>query len=124
MRRLLANLVLLVMLWGYLAPARLGATEAELPACCRGNGKHHCSMASMAQTSMAQPAGDGFSANPPQCPYRLLGSMRNGSSVGEAKRFFSLALPAADLFAQRDSALCVSGARIRHSGRSPPALSL
>jgi hypothetical protein len=45
MRRLLAHLVLLTILWGYVAPAALGATEAELPPCCRGNGKHHYAMA-------------------------------------------------------------------------------
>jgi hypothetical protein len=124
MRRTLAHLVLLVTLWSYVAPAALGASEADLPACCRGNGKHHCMMSSMAQSSVAQPAGVAFSANSPQCPYRLLGSVLNRASVGEAKRFFSLDLPAADRFAHKDSARRTSGTRIRNSGRSPPALSL
>jgi hypothetical protein len=122
MRRLLANLVLLVTLWGYVAPAALGATEAELPACCRGNGKHHCSMAGMAQVG-----GDDsrrVSVNSPACPFRMLGSVLNGSRVGEAPKVFSLDLPALDWFLQSDIILRASALGIRNSGRGPPPFSL
>jgi hypothetical protein len=122
MRRLLANLVLLVTLWGYVAPVALGTSEAELPACCRGNGKHHCSMAGMAQAD-----GDDsrhVSVNSPSCPYRWLGSVLDGSRVGEAPKTFSLDLPALDWFSQSDVFLRTSTFRIRNSGRGPPAFSL
>ena len=95
MRRILANLVLLMMLWGYVAPAALSATEADLPACCRGNGKHHCSMASMARGDDAVPA---VRANSPQCPYRLLGSVLKCTGVAEAHGSFYLELPDTDRF--------------------------
>jgi hypothetical protein len=121
-RRLLADLVLLVILWGYVAPAALGATEADLPACCRGNGKHHCAMASMANRGGG--TAPVFRANSPQCPYRLLGSVLHRSAMGEARKLFSLVLSAKDFFPQIDSNFYVSGDQIRASGRSPPALFL
>lgn len=121
MRRLLANIVLLVTLWGYAAPAVLGATEADLPACCRGDGKHHCSMASMAQSGSNAP---GFGANSPQCPYRLLGSVLKTPEAAAARKLFSVDLPASDLLSQRDAALRESAARSRKSGRGPPSLQL
>jgi hypothetical protein len=120
MRRLFANLVLLVILWGYVAPAALGATEAGLPDCCRANGKHRCAMASMPNGGGAS----GFRANFPQCPYLLLGSVLNRSGVAEAKQSFALELPSSNFLPRTDSAFYVSGAEIRTSGRSPPALSL
>lgn len=122
MQRLLANLVLLVTLWGYVAPAALRATETDLPACCRGNGKHHCSMAGMAQVG----GGDSQSVrvNSPACPYRMLGSVLNGSRVGEAPQVFSIDLPALDWSSQSDIVHCASALVIRNSGRGPPAFSL
>ena len=119
--RFAAHLVLLVTLWGYVAPAALGPSEADLPACCRGKGMHHCSMAAMARSDDGAP---GFRANSPQCPYRLLGSVLNRCSVAAARESFSLEPPASDLFSHRDSARRASALQIRNSGRGPPALSL
>jgi hypothetical protein len=115
--RYLANLVLLVTFWGYVAPSALGPSEADLPACCRGKGKHHCAMASMARSEDGAP---GFRVNSPQCPNRLLGSVLNRCTVAAAKESFSLDPPPALLFTQRDSTHCASDLRIRNSGRAPP----
>jgi hypothetical protein len=119
--RYLANLVLLVTLWGYMAPVALGPSEADLPACCRGMGKHHCAMASMARSDDGAP---GFRINSPQCPYRLLGSVLNRDTVAAAKESFSLEPPASTPFSRSDSARAVSILNIRNSGRGPPASSL
>ena len=119
--RFLANLVLAVTLWGYVAPAVLGPSEADLPACCRGKGMHHCAMAAMARADDGTP---GYRTNSPQCPYRLLGSVLNRCSVAAARESFSLEPPASDLFSHRDSARRASALQIRNSGRGPPALSL
>ena len=122
MRRTLTNLVLIGMLWGYPAPAALrGSAEAELPACCRGNGSHHCAMPGMARPSSSSP---GFNANSSQCPYRPLGSAQTNSNVGELERSFSPDLPATNLSTQWDFALRTSGVQIRNAGRGPPAFSL
>jgi hypothetical protein len=119
MRRIPAHFVLLVLVWGYVAPAALSATEA-VPACCRGNGKHHCAMASISNDGGAP----GVRTNSPQCPYRLLGSLLNRSGVPEAKKSFPFKLPFSEFFASADRAFYVSGGEICNSGRSPPALSL
>jgi hypothetical protein len=125
MRRLLAHLVLLTIVWGYgwgyVAPAALGATEADLPPCCRGNGKHHCAMAMMQRwdgTTLA------FRENSPQCPYRLPGPVLNGSAAAETKKTFALELPGSNLLLPIDPAPCASSDQIRNAGRSPPAVLL
>jgi hypothetical protein len=125
MRRIFVHLVLLVIAWGYVAPAAVSATEAELPACCRGNGKHHCAMVGMSMVGMSNDGGaPGVRSNSPQCPYRLLGSLLNRSGVAETKKSFSLELPFSNFFARADRAFYLSGGEICNSGRSPPALSL
>jgi hypothetical protein len=100
--RFLANLVLLVTLWGYVAPALPGSSEADLPACCRGNGRHHCAIARMSRSDDGAP---GFRANSPQCPYRLLGSVLSRWNVAAAEASFSLDSPAAELLAQHETAI-------------------
>ena len=119
--RLLAKFVLLVILWGYVAPAALGPSEADLPACCRGKGEHHCAMAGMVRSD---DGASGVRANSPQCPYRLLGSVLRSPAAATTKKLFSLELPAVDLYLQRDHTLCASAIRSRNSGRGPPTLSL
>jgi hypothetical protein len=119
--RFLANLVLAVTLWGYVAPAVLAPSEADLPACCRGNGMHHCAMAAMARSADGT---SGYRTNSPQCPYRLLGSVLNRCTVAATRESFSFEPPAAELYSQRDSARRASARQIRNSGRGPPALSL
>lgn len=119
--RRLANLVLLVTIWSYVAPLALRPSEADLPACCRGHGIHHCAMAGMARSTDRSPT---FRINSPQCPYRLLGSVVNRAVVATTVEPFSLETPAADLFTQHDGTHCVSRFQIRNSGRGPPALSL
>ena len=114
----MANLVLLVTLWGYVAPVALGPSGADLPACCRGKGKHHCAMA------RSEDGAPGFHVNSPQCPYRLLRSVLSRCTLATTKESFSLELPAEDLFTRRDSARCSSGLGINNSGRGPPFLSL
>jgi hypothetical protein len=120
--RPLANLVLLVILWSYAAPAALGATQADLPACCRNNGKHHCAMASMAGGSGG--AAPAFRVNAPRCPYLQLGSVFSRHGVAEAGKSFSLGVPASDRFTPTDFAFHGSDDLIRTSERSPPTLSL
>jgi hypothetical protein len=122
MRRALANLVLMVILWGYLAPAVLGATELDLPVCCRSHGKHHCAMGCIGRS--AGDSAPGFHRNSHPCPYRLQGSVLYGSCVAEVKKFFSMALPVRDLLRHAEAASGLSACRTRNSGRGPPLASL
>jgi hypothetical protein len=122
MRRIFVQLVLLVILWGYAAPALLGPSEADLPACCRGRGKHHCAMMDTARSADGSPA---FRISSLQCPYRHLGSLFNRSTVADVRKScFVVDLPTNTASASRCVVRRASSLQIRNSGRSPPARSL
>jgi len=70
MRRIPASLVLLLLCFGFALPF-LQAQHSSLPACCRRDGKHHCTMSQH---------GDGFRTSAPNCPYRHLGATLNSPS--------------------------------------------
>jgi hypothetical protein len=65
MRRPLSILIVALFLAGPLSVLLPGGTDAQLPACCRRHGKHHCAMfAAMA----APPAGETWFVAPNHCP--------------------------------------------------------
>jgi hypothetical protein len=69
MRRALASILLTLLSFPLIAPL-LANTDSSLPACCRRNGKHHCSM-----MSMGSPApGPAVRAVRPRCPYYPAGN--------------------------------------------------
>ncbi len=121
MRRSPANLVLAILLWSYLAPVFLVATELDLPPCCRSHGKHHGCTCCMSRRGSDGP---GFHDNSPRCPCRLLGSVIHCITAAEVKKRFSIHPPSADFLVPFDAASNVFQDRIRLSGRGPPGLPL
>jgi hypothetical protein len=71
MRRLAACLLLSLLCAG-LTPPLLQAQGADVPACCRRNGKHHCAML---------PQGDGFRTVAASCPYRGFTALTSHSTT-------------------------------------------
>jgi hypothetical protein len=75
MRRTVASLLLGLVSFPLIAPLLLADTDSDLPACCRRDGKHHCSMGlgsvGSAETSMTDRESSGPAVNPirPKCPY-------------------------------------------------------
>lgn len=65
MRRLASISLLAVFMWLLVAPAFGPDAEANLPACCRRNGKHHCAMRWMAQRDAGFP---GLTTVSEKCP--------------------------------------------------------
>jgi hypothetical protein len=65
MRRALASFLLAVFSFPLIAPAFFVDAEANLPACCRRDGKHHCAM-TMDETASA--AGVSVGTAQPRCP--------------------------------------------------------
>ena len=60
-----------------IAPLAVFETEANLPACCRRNGAHHCAM----NLDRPEPnSGVGFTAAPRVCPSFPAAMARTGSS--------------------------------------------
>jgi len=55
-------------------------SEANLPACCRRNGKHHCMMSMAERDRMLRPE-PGFSAPMEKCPYCPAAMLRLHHSV-------------------------------------------
>lgn len=65
MRRTIAISLLMLFSWGLIAPVLAPDSEANLPACCRRNGKHHCAMRIMAVLDNSQ---RGFTTITDKCP--------------------------------------------------------
>jgi hypothetical protein len=68
MRRAVAISLMMLFSWTLIAPLVAQDSEANLPACCRRNGKHHCTcrMHRMGQLTGNQ---KGFTTVLEKCPY-------------------------------------------------------
>jgi hypothetical protein len=72
LRRLFSLAILWVMLAPMISPLLLGAmqnSDAGLPACCRKDGKHHCTMTAVQRASLVSGLKNGFTAPAENCPY-------------------------------------------------------
>lgn len=124
MRRGFSIFLILVFGFGPLSAAIPGSEDANLPACCRRHGAHHCAMAMrlaamMAKIADPQPA---FSA-PLTCPLypglsltllmpaHALMTAQAVPGVGSTRALASVFAPAA----------AHSSPTREHSGRGPPA---
>ena len=65
MRRAIAHSLLMIFSWMLIAPLLAPDAGANLPACCRRNGKHHCMMGGMEQSGGKEA---GFSTVHKKCP--------------------------------------------------------
>jgi len=85
MRRTLASILAAVVSFPLIAPLLCADSDAQLPACCRRGGKHHCSM--MAVGGGHTSPGPAFSAFQPKCP--------NYPAANTVSRKTGVALPGA-----------------------------
>jgi hypothetical protein len=65
MRRAISISLMMLFSWTLMVPFFAPDPEANLPACCRNNGKHHCMMRMMGQRSGHQ---KGFTRVAEKCP--------------------------------------------------------
>jgi hypothetical protein len=65
MRRSIALSLTMLFSWMLIAPLFASDAEANLPACCRRNGKHHCMMRAMERLGGTKA---GFSSIAEKCP--------------------------------------------------------
>jgi hypothetical protein len=68
MRRTLASLLLALVSLPLIAPLLL-ASDAGLPACCRRNGEHHCSMAPGSMGPDSDSTGPAINSVRSKCPF-------------------------------------------------------
>jgi hypothetical protein len=122
MRRGVSILLLAFFLLGYL-PAALGDNDASLPACCRRNGAHHCSMARLRAAILA--SGKPLVTAPSTCPNypgdNALATAPLNGLVPTATA--ELALPAAFHAPATARAAARTSAARALSSRAPPAFS-
>jgi hypothetical protein len=102
-------------------------SEANLPACCRRNGTHHCMM-SMAERSAAQSnSGPRFAAPQEKCPYCpaafTFRHLPNKLGVPSAQFVFACFASHAAVIAQTESKRRIARDRSRQK-RGPPSFSL
>jgi hypothetical protein len=98
----------------------VSSPDANLPACCRRDGRHHCAMMAMMERASHEIS---FRTQPPACPYRSQSVLlaRSFSVHPSASMAFYAALvehPA--IHAQTVAARLVSAAR-SHRKRGPPS---
>lgn len=67
MRRAPAILLLLVFSFSLIPPAVFADSESKLPACCRRDGKHHCSMTSVTD-GPSRASSLALKGTPTKCP--------------------------------------------------------
>jgi hypothetical protein len=121
--------ILFVLLFG-LGPlsAIAGGEDANLPACCRRNGAHHCAMTARMAARMRQ-AESGSAATisaPITCPsYPGLSAIF--TAPDPALLASTVRMPATKAQAFASAAICIaptSSPNRDHAGRGPPASSL
>jgi hypothetical protein len=126
LRKLLA-ITLLALLGLPLIQPLLALTrnsEANLPACCRRNGQHHCVM-SMAERGPSASRTPQFQAPPETCPYLPVSTaivQGNAFVVPIARAIFAELIAHPAITAQTKSKLRISLNRSRHK-RGPPSSS-
>lgn len=101
-------------------------SDANLPACCRRNGKHHCMMAMAEHTKLASDKPE-FGAPPEKCPYSptaLLGTTHpNAFSLPNGQMIYAELVSHSCGTAQTESKLRIARDRARGK-RGPPASSI
>ncbi len=126
LRRLFSILLFGATLLPLIAPMlSTGAlAQSTLPACCRRNGAHHCTMSATALASMTSATTPGISAPPQQCPYRqhsLAASHLQVFTPSSAATHSTFLLRAPSASAQAECLRRISFDRSRQK-RGPPSL--
>jgi hypothetical protein len=124
MRRSFSILLILVFAFTPVSLLISGREDANLPACCRRHGVHHCSMTvSASRSMMARGSTPGFSA-PATCPY-YPGAATVFSTPPPALTIAMALMPGLAPQAQIDAAaiaVLAAGPNRTHAGRGPPAV--
>jgi hypothetical protein len=120
MRRTIALALTVLFCWTLIAPIFGPGAEANLPPCCRRNGKHHCMMRMMQRLSGNQ---KGFTSVTETCPCQPASTCAVHSPVFKPEagsRFYAQvarrAAPAA-----RTEAFCRSAFLRSNPKRGPPS---
>jgi hypothetical protein len=123
MRRFIASFALCVVAWSFVAPVALGVTETATPACCRRNGKHHCTGTS-GIAGMSADDLPSFRVNSPDCPYRSRIGTPTTIAQPQSQAVSALQPPSASFFPGVARLSFDSRLGASNSQRGPPAFRL
>jgi hypothetical protein len=119
MRRAIAISLMMLFSWTLIAPFVVPDTDANLPACCRRNGKHHCMMRMMERRSSSQ---NGFTSVSEKCPCLPASTCAVDSPTYKAetgKQFYPDAVRHPAIAPQTETLYRISSLR-SHQKRGPP----
>ena len=120
MRRIIALSLTIIFSWMLMAPLFGPDADANLPPCCRRNGKHHCMM-----RMMQRPGGNqkGFTSVSEKCPYEPASTCAVYSPIFklETERRFYVQFPRRLVLAPRTEALRNISFLRSHPKRGPPS---
>jgi len=118
---------LLIALFSFslIGSALFVSPSANLPECCRRNGKHHCAMMmDMAAPQVDSPSGPAFKSAPARCPfYSKSGALPSASKtivLQPSEEFIAALVGYPAVIAQAESRQRISFNRSRQK-RGPPS---
>jgi hypothetical protein len=124
MRRFIASFVLSVVAWSLVAPVAWGVTGTATPACCRRNGKHHCTSGTSGIAGMSADDLPSFRVNSSDCPHRSQLATPTGIAQPQSHAVSALQPPSASFVSGADSRCFNSRLATCNSQRGPPAFRL
>jgi hypothetical protein len=119
MRRAIAISLMMLFSWTLIAPLFASDADANLPACCRRNGKHHCMMRMMERRSGLQ---KGFPSVSGKCPCFPVSTCAVYSPIFKpeaGEQFSSEAVRHPAIAPQTEAHNCISSL-CSHPKRGPP----
>jgi hypothetical protein len=124
MQRVSTILLLVVFSLSLITPAMIADSDSKLPACCRKDGQHHCSMLNV-EERLERPSGPAIKSVRPQCPLFLKGGAAPASgkagTMSPGRVFFAAIVSHPTAHAQTEAQYRVSFSRSWQE-RGPPVL--
>jgi hypothetical protein len=124
MQRVSTILLLVMFSLSLITPAMIVDPESKLPACCRKDGQHHCSMLNMGE-QQGRPSGPEVKSLGSKCPFFLQGGAAPASgklgTMSPGGVFFAAIVSHPTAHAQTQAQYRVSLSRSWQE-RGPPAL--
>jgi len=123
MRRSIAISLMMLFSWMLIAPLFASSADANLPACCRRNGKHHCMMRMMEDSTDSKLR---FTTVQEKCPYapaQVMVSHTQTPTGEQAHLFFAEINAHPALAPQTEAHFRISFSRSRQK-RGPPSARL
>ena len=119
MRRVLSFSLVMLFGWMLIAPLLAPDAEANLPACCRRNGKHHCTMRMTMQRDGGRKGFTTVSEKCPCCPSSACAAHSATYKPESGRQFLAEGVRHPGVAAQTEALYRVSSLR-SHQKRGPP----